>query len=525
LALDGRAPGGGIERIPVLSYRQGGTVYRTDGEFFIDDLDEIPSPILGTPRHELVTRFSGKEGDAVIVETSRGCPVNCAFCQYPKNDGGRMRYFSVDRVLAELSYLRSLGIHTIYFGDGIFTIRKERAERFFQYFLEEFTEATIHVELKLDMLTESLIPYVRPLVEQGRLTVGVGIQSVNMATLDRIGRPTKLHLLARSIEAIGSARTMRWDLIYGLPGDGLPDLIDGLELAYEKAPGARVCMQPLQVLPGTDMWRHTHQYGLIHERANPYHLLCSDTYSFEDVRRAEMMSELYALFGGPFRFAATPKPHGWGVDLHGMWRELFDEAMCAELHDGPRTLETMVRFVERLKEVCASRLGAEQHASVVEAIEWTLLNRFSDPASFARLAALTDDFRGFATRVSGPRVVDPAPGIRARLAQVLDGARVFAFRHPFHELAGDFGRVFGEDEGFTWVHTGDRSFTLAPDALDALQQLRGGDTAHDWRERLVASDPSWEGVDEGDLDTLLRVCARDRVVTLVEGRGAYPQAS
>ncbi len=126
---------GSLYDIPFVSYRSGDKVERSANEFYLSDLDEIPSPILGEPAEALTTRFYVEEHGSVIVETSRGCPVNCAFCQYPKNNDGKMRYFSVDRVMSELGHIQSVGIRLIYFGDGIFTIRKERAEQLFRHFL------------------------------------------------------------------------------------------------------------------------------------------------------------------------------------------------------------------------------------------------------------------------------------------------------------------------------------------------------------------------------------------------------
>jgi len=64
------------------------------------------------------------------METTRGCATQCAFCQYPKM-GRSMRYFGLERVLLELDHIRRLGIETVYFGDGIFTLRVNRAREIF----------------------------------------------------------------------------------------------------------------------------------------------------------------------------------------------------------------------------------------------------------------------------------------------------------------------------------------------------------------------------------------------------------
>lgn len=420
---------GGMEHIPFLSYRQNGAPVRSKSTYIIAELDDIPSPILGVSYANLVTRFYMGAAESVIVETARGCPVKCAFCQYPKNNNKQMRYFGVDRVLAELTHLRAIGVRSVYFGDGIFTVRKERAERFFRFFLDEFRDATMHVELKLDMLPEVLIPLVRELIAQGRLSAGVGVQSVNETTLKRIGRPSNLPRLASTVQALAPARKMRWDIILGLPGDTLDDVPKGIEFVYRHAPGAHVCFNPLQVLPGTDFWHHARDFGLIHQRDNPYRALRSDTFSSEDLARAEVMAEFYETFGRLIEFAAYPG--GMGLNLEGMWTEVFG-AEAHPLLERKDLLKSYLCLGTRLKAALRLRVPEPTYRDLCAGIEWTLLTCANDGSSLRRLARLSHRFQDFTTLVAIPH----SPGTLTadqpvRWASLLDVAHVFRFTLPF----------------------------------------------------------------------------------------------
>ena len=65
----------------------------------IADLDTIPSPyLLG-----LLDPFGAAQAGAVI-ETNRGCPYGCTFCDWGSATLSRIRKFSLDRVFAELEW-------------------------------------------------------------------------------------------------------------------------------------------------------------------------------------------------------------------------------------------------------------------------------------------------------------------------------------------------------------------------------------------------------------------------------------
>jgi anaerobic magnesium-protoporphyrin IX monomethyl ester cyclase len=61
-----------------------------------------------------------------MIQSSRGCPFACNFCMNP---GGRIvRPRTVETTLNEIGYLvNNMGAESIYFGDEIFTVKRQRA--------------------------------------------------------------------------------------------------------------------------------------------------------------------------------------------------------------------------------------------------------------------------------------------------------------------------------------------------------------------------------------------------------------
>lgn len=82
--------------------------------------------------HSPAPRFDLLKLDAyatTTIETSRGCPYTCEFCEIPGRLGQRSRHKTVEQVMTEVKALRALGADSIFFvddhfiGDRAFTVR------------------------------------------------------------------------------------------------------------------------------------------------------------------------------------------------------------------------------------------------------------------------------------------------------------------------------------------------------------------------------------------------------------------
>jgi hypothetical protein len=76
-----------------------GLTYRTADRERIADLDTIPSPYL----MGLFDEF-GSVGAGAVIESNRGCPYGCTFCDWGSATLSRVRKFDLDRVYKELEW-------------------------------------------------------------------------------------------------------------------------------------------------------------------------------------------------------------------------------------------------------------------------------------------------------------------------------------------------------------------------------------------------------------------------------------
>ncbi len=92
-------------RVPGIGYREDGKLSFTEPSAPVKDLDQVP-----WPRRDLVEQYrSGyffRFWDSIYtIETTRGCPYRCNFCSVWRFFGGKVRFKSPERVIAEMEGL------------------------------------------------------------------------------------------------------------------------------------------------------------------------------------------------------------------------------------------------------------------------------------------------------------------------------------------------------------------------------------------------------------------------------------
>jgi radical SAM superfamily enzyme YgiQ (UPF0313 family) len=90
----------------------------------LEDLD-IPSPYLTG----LFDRYVEENPDAIwagVIETNRGCPYSCTFCDWGGITYSKIKKFNLEKVAAELDWMSTHNVAYIMTGDANFGIFKER---------------------------------------------------------------------------------------------------------------------------------------------------------------------------------------------------------------------------------------------------------------------------------------------------------------------------------------------------------------------------------------------------------------
>lgn len=144
------------------------------------DLSLAPLPDYSGYRPEARRRFRGG-----IVQTSRGCPFACEFCDAIVFAGRKTRSKPIDLILAELDQLAAMGMRHIYLADDNFGAQRRESKAI----LEAIRGWNVRRARPMPLLTQLTIDlsedeeFLRLAAEAGLTRVFIGLETPNEASL------------------------------------------------------------------------------------------------------------------------------------------------------------------------------------------------------------------------------------------------------------------------------------------------------------------------------------------------------
>lgn len=257
--------------------------YRIDGRIYIDSRAPLTDESVSPYCEEY---FKSLNGRIAYIESSRGCPFNCAFCLSGRL--GKVRYFELDRVKKEMIQLSQAGAKAVKFVDRTFNCNKSRAGEILSFIKEQYGKNILcgtcfHFELAADLLDGALFDIISDL-PVGAVQFEIGIQSFNEATLRKINRKTDIGKVIENIKrliALGNCH-VHIDLIAGLPEENLQSFTVGFNKAY--ALGANMLQLGfLKLLPGAPMTENPDKFPCTYNSEPPYEVVSTPWISNDEL--------------------------------------------------------------------------------------------------------------------------------------------------------------------------------------------------------------------------------------------------
>lgn len=103
--------------VPGIIFKDNNTFYKTDRAKRISDVNDIPSPYLTGIFDSIIENNKNTEFYAPI-ESNRGCPFKCTFCDWGTLTHQKMKMFNLDRVKAEFDWCGDTKILGIFLTDS-----------------------------------------------------------------------------------------------------------------------------------------------------------------------------------------------------------------------------------------------------------------------------------------------------------------------------------------------------------------------------------------------------------------------
>lgn len=213
--------------------------------------DSIPSPYLTG----IFDSYDGRV-EAAIIETNRGCPFGCTFCDWGSATRQKVRKFGMDRVREEIEWIGRNQVRVIWIADANFGMY-DRDIELSEYIVATKSKYGFPQEVVVNYTkntTRRLLEIIKAFSAGGIISQGIiSIQTTDEATLEVINRQNiKTDTYDELARVFADADLpLSTDLMTGLPGI-TPDAFDrDLQRYFDADVTAKA--YPTQLLPNSPM--------------------------------------------------------------------------------------------------------------------------------------------------------------------------------------------------------------------------------------------------------------------------------
>ena len=323
-------------------------------------LDFIESMPLDVPVVLSMERFT-------TVQTSRGCPWPCIFCDIPIFNDGKWRSRSPEHVIAEFKYLKEQGYGSVYFVDDHFLLQPKRIETICKGINDNGINIAWGCEGRVDSVCQHLFPV---MAKAHCRTVMFGIESGSQKILDRL---KKDQTLADVENAVTHAKKSGIEIVHGFFVVGVPDeTVEDIRATMDFA--ARLPLDTfgfnrLCVYRGTPLWQEYLNRKLVNDATDWYkYFKCTEidpTCVPGKVVNAERAAGLRRLF--LYKLMHYPRQTFWLLRRflrHMPLRDVFH--LLSKPFRGAKTGATKAEVLSRAVEHDAAKERAAEFTQVAD---------------------------------------------------------------------------------------------------------------------------------------------------------------
>lgn len=303
-----------LDGVAGLSFRgTDGKAVRGPKRKRLADLDVVPSPYLtGVFDHlELA-------GTLAVVETNRGCPFGCTFCDWGSATRSKVRTYDLDRVTAEIDWLAAHGVDGLFVADANFGALDRDlpiAEAVAAASRRHGGPRQVVFTFAKDT-AELLIPIVDRLWDAGVDVDGnLALQTVDTQTLQIVRRKNLPQPEYEAVRRQFRDRNLPLtsDIMLGLPGSTYESMRADVQFCidHEITPRAHRTV----LLPNAPMSapQHREEHGIVADRLQ--RTVSGATFTADDILR---VGNLHRLADAWDHYGIARLPLRWAARDHGV---------------------------------------------------------------------------------------------------------------------------------------------------------------------------------------------------------------
>ncbi len=247
------------ESVPGLLINREGKAVQTQDAERIETLEEVPSPYLSGIFDDLIAKHPEVTWQGTL-ETNRGCPFACTFCDWGSLTYNKVKKFELQRVFDELEWMAKHNFDWISITDANFGMFPERDELIADKIIEcqekYGSPRTFSVAWAKNQKKE-VIDIVKKLLNSRGFNQGLtlSVQSLDLDVLENIRRKNmEMNKLNEVFELCDQRNIPAYtELILGLPGESLESWKRNFYQLYDLNQHTGITVFQAQLLENAEM--------------------------------------------------------------------------------------------------------------------------------------------------------------------------------------------------------------------------------------------------------------------------------
>jgi len=241
----------------------------------------------------------------VNIETQRGCNFKCAYCFYHKNFP-KVKYRNPYNVIDEIDYVYKKGVKMGRIVDANFLSNKEFTKIILKGLIKRKIKMSLFFEILPQFLDEEIAKLFgdyKKISPENRVTIGIGIQTINQEALEIIRRKIPVSFFEKAFNLLQKEKIIiKSDIILGLPLETKESYFKTLEFIVEKMRYGTnyLSLALLRILPGSDLIEIAKERNLVIDQRDNSHFV----YSTPTMPRKDML-ECLRLNATAFRLLCS----------------------------------------------------------------------------------------------------------------------------------------------------------------------------------------------------------------------------
>ncbi len=285
-----------LDEVFNIAYRDGENVICTEEKCVCGT--DYPSPYLTGVFDSIIENYPELEFHA-IFESNRGCPFNCAYCDWGYNNG-KVRLFSEEKVMKELKWFSDHNVSGFGCGDANFGMF-ERDEKITDEIVRLHNEEGVLSRCQVSSAKNSndRVFSISKKLNECNMDKGatLSFQSLNPTVLENIGRTNiPVEMFTNLLNKYNSAGIPTYsELILGLPGETYESVVDAIDTLLSAGQHYSLYIHDCEWLPcarmGTREYTEKHGIKIVKIPLNEPHTLIDNNDEITEISRLVVETE------------------------------------------------------------------------------------------------------------------------------------------------------------------------------------------------------------------------------------------